>query len=173
MDWTALVWLGLGLGLGLSIRWRSPRSSVVELAALPDRPVELDQPELPDQPELQSLQVAYQLATEISQLKGGFLARISHELRSPLNGLIGMQQLILEDLCDNPEEERAFIAQANQSALKMIKVLDTCAGCGKAGAWQAEHGNTAAPASRTAANNTRSDVSSGSRSQSSIPGDTA
>ena len=125
MDWTALVWLGLGLGLGLSIRWRSPRSSVVELAALPDRPVELDQPELPDQPELQSLQVAYQLATEISQLKGGFLARISHELRSPLNGLIGMQQLILEDLCDNPEEERAFIAQANQSALKMIKVLDT------------------------------------------------
>lgn len=119
MDWTALVWLGLGLGLGLSVRWRSPRSSVVELAALPDCPVE------PNQPELQSLQVAYQLATEISQFKGGFLARISHELRSPLNGLIGMQQLILEDLCDNPEEERAFIAQSNQSALKMIKVLDT------------------------------------------------
>ncbi len=117
MDWTALVWLGLGLGLGLRVRWRSPRS--VELAALPDRPVE------PDQPELQALQVAYQLATEISQFKGGFLARTSHELRSPLNGLIGMQQLILEDLCDNPEEERAFIAQSNQSALKMIKVLDT------------------------------------------------
>ncbi|MBD2073144.1 sensor histidine kinase [Phormidium sp. FACHB-592] len=119
MDWTALIWLGLGLGMGLSIRWRSPRLSVVESTALPDCPME------PDQPELQSLQVAYQLATEISQFKGGFLARISHELRSPLNGLIGMQQLILEDLCDNPEEERAFIAQANQSALKMIKVLDT------------------------------------------------
>jgi signal transduction histidine kinase len=119
MDWTALVWLGLGLGLGLSIRWRSLRSPAVELAVFPDRPVE------PDPPGLQSLQVAYQLATEISQFKGGFLARTSHELRSPLNGMIGMQQLILEDLCDNPEEERAFIAQANQAALKMIKVLDT------------------------------------------------
>ena len=119
MDWTALVWLGLGLGLGLSIRWRSPQSPAVELAVSPDRPVE------PDPPGLQSLQVAYQLATEISQFKGGFLARTSHELRSPLNGMIGMQQLILEDLCDNPEEERAFIAQANQAALKMIKVLDT------------------------------------------------
>lgn len=119
MDWTALVWLGLGLGLGLSSRWRSPRLPAVELAVLPDRPVE------PDPPGLQSLQVAYQLATEMSQFKGGFLARTSHELRSPLNGMIGMQQLILEDLCDNPEEERAFIAQANQSALKMIKVLDT------------------------------------------------
>ncbi|HEY9884073.1 MAG TPA: HAMP domain-containing sensor histidine kinase [Thermosynechococcaceae cyanobacterium] len=119
MDWTALVWLGLGLGLGLSIRWRSLRSPAVELAVFPDRPVE------PDPPGLQSLQVAYQLATEISQFKGGFLARTSHELRSPLNGMIGMQQLILEDLCNNPEEERAFIAQANQAALKMIKVLDT------------------------------------------------
>lgn len=119
MDWMALVWLGLGLGMGLSVRWRSLRLSVGDSAALPDHPVERDQAEL------QSLQVAYQLATEISQFKGGFLARISHELRSPLNGMIGMQQLILEDLCDDPEEERAFIAQANQAALKMIKVLDT------------------------------------------------
>jgi len=73
---------------------------------------------------LESLQLAYQLAMAMSQFKGGFLARTSHELRSPLNGLIGMQQLILQDLCDSPEEEREFIEQANQSALKMIKVLD-------------------------------------------------
>ncbi|PSB30407.1 sensor histidine kinase [Stenomitos frigidus] len=116
MNWTDLVWLGLGVGLGLSWRWRSPLTE----PAPSDRSAEQNQPH-----SLQSLQLAYQLATEMSQFKGGFLARTSHELRSPLNGMIGMQQLILSDLCDNPEEERDFIAQANQSALKMIKVLDS------------------------------------------------
>jgi hypothetical protein len=70
------------------------------------------------------LELAYRLASEMSQFKGGFLARTSHELRSPLNGLIGMHQLILADLCDSPQEEREFIAQANTSALKMVKMLD-------------------------------------------------
>jgi K+-sensing histidine kinase KdpD len=35
-----------------------------------------------------------------------------------------MHQLILSDLCDSPEEEREFVAQANTSALKMVKILD-------------------------------------------------
>ncbi len=112
-----MFWLGLGIGLGLSWRWRSKAL----LAALPSQ--SLPQAE-PNQLALQSLQLAYQLATETNQFKGGFLARTSHELRSPLNGIIGMQQLILSDLCDSPEEEREFIAQANESALKMIAVLD-------------------------------------------------
>jgi K+-sensing histidine kinase KdpD len=73
---------------------------------------------------LKQLELAYQMATEMSQFKAGFLARISHELRSPLNGLIGMHQLILSDLCDSPEEEREFIAQAHTSALKLLKILD-------------------------------------------------
>jgi hypothetical protein len=64
------------------------------------------------------------MAAEMSRLKGGFLARTSHELRSPMSGLIGMHQLILADLCDSPTEEREFIAQANEAALRMVKVLD-------------------------------------------------
>lgn len=118
MTWTDVFWLGLGIGLGLSWRGRSPKAM---LAALPSQPFSAT--EL-NQPTLQPLQLAYQLATEMNQFKGGFLARTSHELRSPLNGIIGMQQLILSDLCDDPEEEREFIAQANESALKMIAVLD-------------------------------------------------
>ena len=74
--------------------------------------------------ELKQTQLAYEMAKEMSQFKGGFLARTAHELRSPLSSLIGMHQLILSDLCDSPEEEREFVAQANTSALKMVKILD-------------------------------------------------
>lgn len=74
--------------------------------------------------ELKQTKLAYEMAKEMSQFKGGFLARTAHELRSPLSSLIGMHQLILSDLCDSPEEAREFVAQANTSALKMVKLLD-------------------------------------------------
>ncbi len=72
----------------------------------------------------QSLELTYRSLLEQAQFKAGFLARTSHELRSPLNGMIGAHQLILADLCESPEEEREFIAQANESALKLVKLLD-------------------------------------------------
>ncbi|MDY6782600.1 MAG: histidine kinase dimerization/phospho-acceptor domain-containing protein [Cyanobacteriota bacterium] len=75
--------------------------------------------------ELQQTQVAYDMAVQMSQFKAGFLARTSHELRSPLNSLIGLHQLILSDLCDSPEEEREFIHQAHQSSLKLVQLIDT------------------------------------------------
>lgn len=78
----------------------------------------------PLEEELKQTQLAYTMAKEMSQFKGGFLARTAHELRSPLSSLIGMHQLILSDLCDSPEEAREFVAQANTSALKMVKILD-------------------------------------------------
>jgi signal transduction histidine kinase len=78
----------------------------------------------PLQEELKQTKLAYEMAKEMSQFKGGFLARTAHELRSPLSSLIGMHQLILSDLCDSPEEAREFVAQANTSALKMVKLLD-------------------------------------------------
>ncbi|MDC0834148.1 HAMP domain-containing sensor histidine kinase [Geitlerinema sp. CS-897] len=75
--------------------------------------------------ELQDWQLNYRLAVELGQFKGGFLSRISHELRSPLNGSIGALQLILADLCESPEEERDFLGKAHESALKMVAMLDT------------------------------------------------
>jgi len=74
--------------------------------------------------ELNQTRLAYYMAAQMSQFKAGFLARTSHELRSPLNSLIGLHQLIITDLCDSPEEEREFVSQAHQSALKLMKLID-------------------------------------------------
>ncbi|MEM6611514.1 MAG: HAMP domain-containing sensor histidine kinase [Cyanobacteria bacterium P01_C01_bin.72] len=74
--------------------------------------------------ELKQAQLAYQMAAQMSQFKAGFLARTSHELRSPLSSMIGLHQLILSDLCESPEEQKEFINQAYHSALKLMKLID-------------------------------------------------
>jgi hypothetical protein len=75
-------------------------------------------------PNVDPLQLAYASAIELSQFRAGFLARTSHELRSPLNGLISGLQLILSDLCDDPAEEREYVRIAHDSALKLVEILD-------------------------------------------------
>jgi len=107
MSWMNLVWLVGGLGIGFAGGWWAKRS-----------------PKTKPSHSNQALELAYRSLLELSQFKAGFLARTSHELRSPLNGIIGAHQLILADLCESSEEEREFIAQANESALKLVKLLD-------------------------------------------------
>ncbi|WP_421659009.1 sensor histidine kinase [Leptothermofonsia sp. ETS-13] len=121
MNWINLVWMGVGFGLGLAAGWFrwQPSKKKQSNTSSPSGNNPIQPAHHPSQ-----LELAYQMASEMSQFKGGYLARISHELRSPLNGLIGMHQLILSDLCDSPEEEREFITQANVSARKMVEVLD-------------------------------------------------
>jgi hypothetical protein len=72
----------------------------------------------------QALQRAYFQALELAEFRGGFLARSSHELRSPLNRVISLHQMILEGLCDSPEEEREFLEQAHGAALMVLEQLD-------------------------------------------------
>ena len=133
------IYLGIGLGLGLGSRWIF--GQVKEGSGIRDQ--ELGENEVISPPELtfysvsddkqqvlalseqlKQTQLAYQLAHEMSQFKAGFLVRTSHELRSPLNSMIGLHQLILADLCDNPAEEREFVTQAHESALKLVNLID-------------------------------------------------
>jgi K+-sensing histidine kinase KdpD len=74
--------------------------------------------------ELAETRLAYYKATEMSKFKAGFLARAAHELRSPLASIISLHQLILANLCENPEEEKEFIEQAYKAALKLTQLLD-------------------------------------------------
>ena len=69
-------------------------------------------------------QLAYQRLRILERFKSGFLARTSHEMRSPINTVISLHQMILEDLCDSPEEERAFLTQSKDTALKMLSLFD-------------------------------------------------
>lgn len=71
-----------------------------------------------------TLSLAYQRLLALERFKSGFLARTSHELRSPINTIVSLSQLILEDLCESPEEEKAFIAQSKDAALKMLALFD-------------------------------------------------
>lgn len=70
------------------------------------------------------LWTAYVRALERAQFQGGFLARVAHELRSPLSSLMGLQQLILADLCDDPEEERQCVAQSYEAAQNLHSLMD-------------------------------------------------
>ncbi|MBW4434166.1 MAG: HAMP domain-containing histidine kinase [Pelatocladus maniniholoensis HA4357-MV3] len=122
MNWSNWVDLGAGLLLGLGIagllaRINRPSSSSPVLPAEKQDVVKLQQ-------QIKQTQLAYEMAREMSQFKAGYLARTTHVLRSPINGLIGLQQLILANLCEDPEEEREFIKQAHDRTLKLLKLID-------------------------------------------------
>jgi signal transduction histidine kinase len=146
-----LIYLLVGVGLGILVSryLRSSKQPVVSVASVPKEEAAISVTSVPQQEsmilttsvpqeieaaeseeiqplkeELKQTQLAYEMAKQMSDFKSGFLARTSHELRSPLSSLIGMHQLILSGLCDSPEEAQEFVAQANVAALKMVKVLD-------------------------------------------------
>lgn len=70
------------------------------------------------------LEAAREQAEEASRLKSQFLANTSHELRTPLNGMIGFLKLILDDIADDPEEQREFIQEAYNSALHLLNIIN-------------------------------------------------
>lgn len=124
MNWSNWVYLGVGLGLGVSVsRLFARRETSSSLSTVSSVDHE-QQATLALVQQMKQTQLAYFMARDISQFKAGFLARTTHVLRSPLNGLIGLHQLILSNLCENAEEEREFIAQAHERALKLLKLID-------------------------------------------------
>ncbi len=121
MNWNNWIYLTIGLLMGVGLRGlfaRSKPTSDLSMSQVPNNEASkyLQQ--------IEQMELAYQLVEEMSQFKAGFLARTTHVLRSPLNGLIGLHQLILSDLCESPEEEREFIAQAHDRAMKLLKLID-------------------------------------------------
>jgi len=60
--------------------------------------------------------------SEIDRLKGTFLANLNHEIRTPLSGILGMTDLLLETQLD--EEQRDYVATARLCAETLFHLLN-------------------------------------------------
>ena len=70
----------------------------------------------------EDLQTAKKAAEDANRAKDEFLANISHEVRTPLNGVMGMLQLLRETTVD--KEQDSFLSTALQSSKNLLRVLN-------------------------------------------------
>ncbi len=50
--------------------------------------------------------------------------RISHEIRTRLNSMIGFLRLLLDDMAENPQEKQELIEQSYKSAFRILNAID-------------------------------------------------
>ncbi|MBL8230085.1 MAG: response regulator [Bryobacterales bacterium] len=115
--WWDTVWFRTGAALlagGLLLMWFRAREtrerrerSRLELA-VEERTAQLD--------------MAKRRAEEVSQLKSQFLANVSHEVRTPMNAIIGMANLGLE--ARTTSEQRESLLVVKDSAESLMSVLN-------------------------------------------------
>ncbi|MFC4007312.1 response regulator [Nonomuraea purpurea] len=81
---------------------------------------------------------ARDLAVSASTAKSEFLAKISHEIRTPINGVLGMNSLLMGTRLD--DEQRYYTTTAQESARNVLRLLDDFLDLSKieAGAMQVE-----------------------------------
>lgn len=74
------------------------------------------------QEQSEELDEARQEAESASKAKGLFLANLSHEFRTPMNGIIGMTELTLDTELDAAQEE--YISTVQRSARNLLHIVN-------------------------------------------------
>jgi signal transduction histidine kinase len=70
----------------------------------------------------EELKAANKVAVDALRLKSEFLRNVTHEFRTPMNGLIGMNDLLLETKLD--EEQRDYAATIKQCANDLMHIVN-------------------------------------------------
>src|SRR5439155_18891655 len=65
---------------------------------------------------------AREQAEEGSLLKSEFVANINHEIRTPINGIVGMADLLIETLLT--ERQREYVETIRASSAALLKIVD-------------------------------------------------
>ena len=100
---------------GRSIRFqdrRAPDGDIVSLA--------IDISDVAEREE--SLAAARDAAEQVAQAKAAFLARMSHEMRTPMNGVLGLAELLLEQPID--AESRSYAKTIRDSAEALLVIVN-------------------------------------------------
>ncbi len=69
-----------------------------------------------------ALQEAFEKASESDRLKSAFLANISHEVRTPMNGIMGFSALLANE--NVSEELRLYVQRIQQNCDRLLIIVD-------------------------------------------------
>lgn len=71
-----------------------------------------------------SLELANLELDRVQRQQREFLANTAHELRTPVNAILSFLRLVMEGLCDSPEEARQFVHNAYDSARSLRDLIN-------------------------------------------------
>ena len=119
------AWLGILLALGMVERMQNMRQILLKKELDSERQAVkfAQQTRALIQAQNEELESSNKALKELDDLKDEFLARTSHELNTPLNGIIGLSQILLDEEVKVTEKERQEYLELIASRSEHLKEL--------------------------------------------------